>query len=57
MSLFPGAAAVYVQETVQPLEPNSTVIYYNRNYTSSLDFALRLQPNTKRVFVIVGSVP
>jgi len=53
--LFPGAAAVYVQETVQPLEPNSTVIYYNRNYTSSLDFALRLQPNTKRVFVIVGS--
>lgn len=53
--LFPEAAALFVLNSPDRPDPNSTGIYYNSDFKSSLELALTLQPDTQQVFVVCGS--
>ena len=54
--IFPGAPIVFSTERkdLQPI-PNSTGVVFQIDMKSTLDLALKLQPNIKRVFVIRGA--
>lgn len=54
--IFPGAPLVFSTEEMdlRPI-PNSTGLVFQIDMKSTLDLALRLQPNIKRVFVIRGA--
>ena len=53
--LFRDAAALFVLNTPDRPDPNSTTIYFNPDFKSSLELALKLQPDTQQVFVVCGS--
>lgn len=53
--IFPGAPIVFSteEEALQPMT-NSAGLFFSVDLKSTLDIALKLQPNMKRVFVIHG---
>ena len=53
--LFPDAVALFVLNTPDRPDPNSSGIYYNSDFKSSLELALTLQPDIQHVFVVCGS--
>jgi signal transduction histidine kinase len=53
--LFPDAAALFVLNTPDRPDPNSTGVYFYPDFKSSLELALKLQPDTQQVFVVCGS--
>jgi PAS domain S-box-containing protein len=60
--LFPGVPIVYValdQQEVQKrsLPPDVIGVPIKMDLTGTIDFALRLQPDTRRVFVVTGKSP
>ena len=54
--IFPGVPLVFSTEEgdLRPI-PNSTGLVFKIDMKSTLELALRLQPNTKRVFVVSGA--
>ncbi len=53
--LFPGVPVVFSGGLNMRRIPNSTGLVYPIDIKSTLDLALRLQPNTKHVFVVSGA--
>lgn len=54
-ALFPGTPVVFLGDANTPRITNSTGLSHNINMKGTLDLALRLQPGTRRVFVISGA--
>jgi signal transduction histidine kinase len=59
-SLFPGIPAVFTSVGIQrlanvPRKPNVTGVAVTREVRDTLDFALQLQPDTRRVIIPSGS--
>jgi signal transduction histidine kinase len=53
--LFSDAAALFVLNTPERQDSNSTAVYFDSDFRSSLELALKLQPDIKQVFVVCGS--
>jgi PAS domain S-box-containing protein len=53
--IFPGTPIVFLTISKPEAFPNSTGAFHLLDFKSSFDLALKLQPETKEVFVVVGS--
>jgi ABC-type uncharacterized transport system substrate-binding protein len=53
--LFKDIPVVYLLRDSERPDPNSTGVYYDLDVKKTLELALKLQPNTRRVFTVVGS--
>ena len=53
--LFPGTPLVFLTISKPQAFPNSTGAFHLLDFKSSLELALKLQPRTGEVFVVVGS--
>jgi PAS domain S-box-containing protein len=53
--LFPGTPVVFLTISKPETFPNSTGAFHLLDFKSSFDLALKLQPGTREVFVVVGS--
>jgi PAS domain S-box-containing protein len=53
--LFPKTPVVYIYRELHEQEANSTGIYYDHDVKRTMEMALTLQPDTKQVYVVVGS--
>jgi signal transduction histidine kinase len=61
-SIFPGVPIVFTgldssSPTASRPPPNVTGVVVKRNFAPTLDVALRLKPDTRRVYVVGGSSP